>query len=79
MEEGKKGKEEYPEEAHGVPVPSGAIDEDLPGLKLARGVEAEKSTGERCNAEEKVDGVGVGDQEEKVAAGIGAEEDVFRG
>jgi len=79
LEEDEEGEEEDPEETHGVPVPGGAIDEDLPGFKLARLVEADERNGESCDAEEEVDSVGVGDEEEEVAAGIGAEEDVFRG
>lgn len=79
MEEGKKGKKEDPEEAHGMPVPGGAIDDDLPGFELARCVETNKGTDERCDAEKEMDGVGVGDEEEKVATGVGTKEDVFCG
>ena len=35
LEEDEEGKKEDPEEAHGVPVPSGAVDEDLPGFEQA--------------------------------------------
>ncbi len=35
LEEGEDGEEEEPEQAHGVPVPGGTVDEDLAVFELA--------------------------------------------
>jgi len=35
LEEDEKGEEEEPENTHGMPVPSGSVDEDLAGFELA--------------------------------------------
>ena len=35
LEESEQGKEEEPEDAHGMPVPGGGVDEDLACLQLA--------------------------------------------
>ena len=79
LEEGEQGEEEKPEDAHGVPVPGDAVDENLPGFELAGDVEANKGCDERCDSEEEVDGVDAGDQVEEVAALVGAEEDLLYG
>jgi len=44
LEVGQEGEEEEPEETHGVPVPGDAVDDDLSGFELARGVEADEGT-----------------------------------
>ena len=79
MEEGQEGEEEEPEDAHGVPVPGDAVDQDLAGFELAGDVEADEGGDEGGDAEEEMDGVDAGDEVEEVAALVGAEEDVLDG
>ena len=77
LEECEEGEEEEPEQAHGVPVPGGAIDQDLAVFELARDVEAGEGGDEGGDAEEEMDRVDAGDQVEEVAALVGFEEDVL--
>ena len=79
LEEGEEGKEEEPEDAHGVPVPCGPVDEDLAVFELAGDVESGEGCDERSDAEEEMDGVDSGDEVEEVAALVGLEEDVLGG
>ena len=55
LEEDQEGEEEEPEDAHCVPVPGGAVDQDLAGFELAGDVEAGEGGDEGCDAEEEVD------------------------
>ena len=79
LEEGEEGEEEEPEDAHAMPVPGGAVDEDLTVFHELGGVEAVERGEQGTDAEEEVDGVGVGDEEEEVGGGIGLEEDMLEG
>src|ERR1700679_2647489 len=77
LEEDKQAEEEDPEDAHGVPVPGGAVDEDLPQLQAVEKEERGKRPGEREDAEDEVGAVRSGDEVEEVAAGVGGEEEAL--
>ena len=79
LEEDKQAEEEDPEDAHGVPVPGGAVDEDLPQLQAMEQEERGERGGEREDAEDKVSAMRPGDEVEEVAAGIGGEEEALGG
>ena len=79
MEEGEESEEEDPEDAHGVPVPGGAVDQDLAVFELARDIEASEGGDKGGDPEEEVDGVNASDEVEEMAALVSFEEDVLDG
>jgi hypothetical protein len=62
-----------------VPVPGGAVDEDLAVFELARDVEASEGGEKGGDSEEEVNGVNASDEVEEMAALVGLEEDVLAG
>src|SRR5580698_8661888 len=77
LEEDEKAEEEDPEDTHGVPVPCGAVDEDLPQLQAVEQEEGSERAGEREDAEDEVGAVRPGDEVEEVAAGVGGKEEAL--
>jgi len=62
-----------------MPVPCGAVDQDLAVLQLSRDIEASEGRDEGGDTQEEVDRVDAGDEVEEVAALVGLEEDVLDG
>ena len=79
LEEDEQAKEEDPEDAHGVPIPCRAVDEDLAQLHPVEKGKRGKRTDEREDAEDKVSAVRASDEIEEMAARIGREEESLRG
>src|ERR1700679_981579 len=79
LEESQQREEKEPEDAHGVPKPGCAVDENLTVFKLARDVERGEGGKEGGDAKEEMNCVDAGDEIEEVAALVGLEEDVLGG
>ncbi len=79
LEEDEEYEEEDPEDAHGMPVPGGTVDEDLTGFELAGDVETGEGGDKGGDADEEMESVDSGDEVEEVAALAGFEEDVLEG
>src|ERR1035438_2816645 len=79
LEEDEEDKEEEPEEAHGVPVPGGAVDGDLTHLDALEAKHGDQREDQRGDAEQQVGAVGPGDEIEEVSVGIGGEEESLPG
>ena len=74
LEEDEEDEKEDPEQAHGMPVPGDAVDQNLTGFELAGDIEADEGSYKRADTKKEVDSVDTGDQIEEVAALIRAEE-----
>lgn len=53
-----------------MPVPCCAVDQDLAAFQGAGDFERDQGGGQSGDAQEQMDGVGVGDEVEEVAAGV---------
>jgi len=74
LAEDQQEEEAEPKSAHGVPIPSDAVDHDLAVLYLPEGVETEQGGDKAHDPDGKVEGVSVGDDVERMAARVGVEE-----
>src|SRR5580698_4052175 len=79
LEEDEEDEKEDPEQAHGMPVPGGAVDGDLAHLDALEAEHGDEGKDEGTDAQQQVDAVGSGDQIEEVAVGIGGEEESLLG
>ena len=75
---GEQDEEADPEQAHGVPIPTDAVDEDLAVLDVAEAEESGERDRQRNQSDGQVNGVRIGHDVEGVAAGaVGLERDAF--
>lgn len=75
----KEAEEEYPECAHGMPVPGSAVNQDLTGLDGGDLAQADDGCEEQHEAKDEMDAVDAGDEVEearRLATGV---ENVLRG
>ena len=77
LEECQQDEEADPEKPHRVPVPGDAVDQDLPVFDRSEQVETCEGGKEADDSEREVEGVGPGDDVERVAADVGMEEDAL--
>ena len=70
LEEDEEGEEKYPEHAHGVPVPSGAVHDDLAEFDAAQDEHGGERSGESDDAKQQMESVDAGDEVEEVAARV---------
>jgi len=71
LADGEDGEEEYPGEAHGVPVPGSGVDGDLAKFDALEEIDRGEADGESDQAEEEVGGVEAGNDVEEIAGGRG--------
>src|ERR1700761_1240077 len=79
LEEDKQAEEEDPEDAHGVPVPGGAVDEDLAQLHAVEHGKGGESSDQREDAEHEVGAMRSSDEVEEVTARVRGEEEDLGG
>src|ERR1700733_12469475 len=77
LEEDKQSEEEDPEDAHGVPVPGGAVDEDLAQLHAVEHGKGGERGNQREDAEHEVGAMRAGDEVEEVAARVRGKEEAL--
>ena len=71
LEKSQQGKQENPEHSHRVPVPHGAIHDDLAILNLMGVAQAKQRSDKGADTEYEMDTVDACNQEEEMAADIG--------
>src|ERR1700753_1764079 len=74
LAEDKHAEKEDPENSHGVPVPRGAIDDDLTQFNAAQKHERRYCCRQSRHADQQMQTMGAGDEVKEMAAGVGGKE-----